>query len=111
MRISKSGKRAVSPTCESASPGNGRFPRHANQQVRETGGFPDMPISKSGKRAVSLTCESASPGNRRFPRHANQQVQKTTRIQKNLDANPEKSGFCGKPSPPAHVRFFLKPFI
>src|SRR5437667_4679884 len=29
----------------------------------------------------------------------------------NLDANPEKSGFCGKSSTPAHVRFFPKPFI
>jgi len=24
---------------------------------------------------------------------------------------PEKSGFCGKSSTPAHVRFFPKPFI
>src|SRR6266446_2870637 len=35
MRISKSGKLTVSLTCESASPGSRRFPRHANQQVRE----------------------------------------------------------------------------
>src|ERR1700704_3452851 len=56
-----------------------------------------MRISKSGKLTVSLTCESASPGSRCF--------------QKNLDANPEKSGFCGKSSTPAHVRFFPKPFI
>src|SRR5467141_300616 len=56
-----------------------------------------MRISKSGKLTVSLTCESASPGSRCF--------------QKSLDANPEKSGFCGKSSTPAHVRFFLKPFI
>src|SRR5882724_5796718 len=54
-------------------------------------------LSKSGKLMVSLTCESASPGSRCF--------------QKNLDANPEKSGFCGKSSTPAHVRFFPKPFI
>src|SRR5712671_6260975 len=97
MRISKSGKLTVSLTCESASPGSRRFPRHANQQVREADGFPDMRISKSGKLTVSLTCESASPGSRCF--------------QKNLDANPEKSGFCGKSSTPAHVRFFPKPFI
>src|SRR6266436_1635156 len=70
---------------------------HAHRQVREADGFPDMRISKSGKPAVSLTCESASPG--------------STCFQKNLDANPEKSGFCGKPSTPAHVRFFPKPFI
>src|SRR6266850_1821969 len=56
-----------------------------------------MRISKSGKLTVSLTCESASPGSWCF--------------QKNLDANPEKSGFCGKSSTPAHVRFFPKPFI
>src|SRR5947209_16846374 len=56
-----------------------------------------MRIGKSGKPATSPTCQSASPGSRCF--------------QKNLDANPEKSGFCGKPSTPAHVRFFLKPFI
>src|SRR5712664_4759653 len=56
-----------------------------------------MRISKSGKLMVSLTCESASPGSCCF--------------QKNLDANPEKSGFCGKSSTPAHVRFFPKPFI
>src|SRR6266446_4991882 len=79
MRISKSGKLTVSPTCESASQGSCRFPRHANQQVREADGFPDMRISKSGKQV--------------FP--------------ENLDANPEKSGFCGKSSTPAHVRFFL----
>src|SRR5882672_3237281 len=95
--LSKSGKLMVSLTCESASPGSCRFPRHANQQVREADGFPDMRISKSGKLTVSLTCESASPGSRCF--------------QKNLDANPEKSGFCGKSSTPAHVRFFPKPFI
>src|SRR6266850_8316439 len=76
MRIVKSGKLTVSLTCESASPGSGRFPRHANQQVREADGFPDMPISKSGKQVF-----------------------------------PEKSGFCGKSSTPAHVRFFSKPFI
>src|SRR5467141_126651 len=63
----------------------------------EADGFPDMRISKSGKLTVSLTCESARPGSRCF--------------QKNLDANPEKSGFCGKSSTPAHVRFFPKPFI
>jgi len=56
-----------------------------------------MRISKSGKLMVSLTCESASPRSWCF--------------QKNLDANPEKSGFCGKSSTPAHVRFFPKPFI
>src|SRR2546426_8561883 len=56
-----------------------------------------MRISKSGKLTVSPTCESASPGSRCF--------------QKNLDANPEESGFCGKSSTPAHVRFFPKPFI
>src|SRR3989442_2029539 len=56
-----------------------------------------MRISKSGKPATSPTCQSASPG--------------STCFQKNLDANPEKSGFCGKPSTPAHVRFFPKPFI
>src|SRR6266850_673548 len=56
-----------------------------------------MRISKSGKLTVSPTCQSASPGSPCF--------------QKNLDANPEKSGFCGKPSTPAHVRFFPKPFI
>src|SRR6266446_1773908 len=56
-----------------------------------------MRISKSGKLTVSLTCELARPGSRCF--------------QKNLDANPEKSGFCGKSSTPAHVRFFPKPFI
>ena len=66
-----------------ASPGSSRFPRHANQQVREADGFPDMRISKSGKQV--------------FP--------------ENLDANPEKSGFCGKSRTPAHVRFFPKPFI
>ena len=49
------------------------------QQVREADGFPDMRISTSGKQV--------------FP--------------ENLDANPEKSGFCGKSSTPAHVRFFL----
>src|SRR3989454_7851155 len=78
MRISKSGKLTVSLTCESASPGSRRFPRHANQQVREADGFPDMRISKSGKLTVSLTCESASPGSRCF--------------QKNLDSavNPER---------------------
>src|SRR5438067_2404971 len=56
-----------------------------------------MLISKSGKPAVSLTCQSASPGSPCF--------------QKDPDANPEKSGFSGKPSTPAHVRFFSKPFI
>src|SRR2546426_534023 len=56
-----------------------------------------MRISKSGKPATSPTCELARPGSRCF--------------QKNLDANPEKSGFCGKSSTPAHVRFFPKPFI
>src|SRR5438128_6174887 len=56
-----------------------------------------MRISKSGKLTVSLTCESASPGSWCF--------------QKNLDANREKSGFCGKSSTPAYVRFFPKPFI
>ena len=56
-----------------------------------------MRIVKSGKPATSPTCELARPGSRCF--------------QKNLDANPEKSGFCGKPSTPAHVRFFPKPFI
>src|SRR2546427_7340970 len=76
MRISKSGKLTVSLTCESASPGSCRFPGHANQQVREADGFPDMRISKSGKHVF-----------------------------------PEKSGFCGKSSTPAHVRFFPKPFI
>src|SRR6266481_6091747 len=49
------------------------------QQVREADGFPDMRISKSGKQV--------------FP--------------ENLDANPEKSGFCGKSSTPAHVDSFL----
>src|SRR6267378_1452289 len=56
-----------------------------------------MRIVKSGKPATSPTCELARPGSRCF--------------QKNLDANPEKSGFCGKSSTPAHVRFFPKPFI
>src|SRR6267143_6124460 len=46
-----------------------------------------MRISKSGKLTVSLTCELARPGSGCF--------------QKNLDANPEKSGFCGKSSTPA----------
>src|SRR5437899_3141987 len=77
--------------------GSSRILSLANLQVREGDGFPDMRISKSGKLTVSLTCESASPGSRCF--------------QKNLDANPEKSGFCGKSSTPAHVRFFPKPFI
>src|SRR2546428_53916 len=54
-------------------------------------------LSKAGKPAASPTCQSASPG--------------STCFQKNLDANPEKSGFCGKSSTPAHVRFFPKPFI
>src|SRR5438128_2384308 len=72
---------------------------HANQQVREADGFPDMRISKSGKLTVSLTCESASPGSRRLPRHANQQVREERvsrkiwmRIQKNLDSavNPAR---------------------
>src|SRR6266481_7137955 len=56
-----------------------------------------MRISKSGKLTVSPTCELARPGSRCF--------------QKNLDSNPEKSGFCGKSSTPAHVRFLPKPFI
>src|SRR6266478_6547407 len=37
MRISKSGKLTVSLTCESASPGSWRLPRHASQHVREAG--------------------------------------------------------------------------
>src|SRR6266403_6138647 len=37
MRISESGKLTVSLTCESASPGSRRLPRHANQHVREAG--------------------------------------------------------------------------
>src|SRR5882672_329813 len=49
--------------------------------------------SPGGRRST----DSASPGSRCF--------------QKNLDANPEKSGFCGKSSMPAHIRFFPKPFI
>src|SRR6266481_3842689 len=74
MRISKSGKLTVSLTCESASPGSRRFPRHANQQVREADGFPDMRISKSGKLTVSLTCESASPGSRCFRKNLDSAV-------------------------------------
>src|SRR2546426_294198 len=34
---------------EPASPGSRRLPRHANQQVREAGGFRDMRTGKSGK--------------------------------------------------------------
>src|SRR5882762_4978101 len=80
-----------------ASPGSSRFPRHANQQVREADGFPDMRISKSGKLTVSPDMRISKSGKQVFP--------------ENLDANPEKSGFCGKSSTPAHVRFFPKPFI
>src|SRR6266478_1925452 len=72
--LSKSGKLTVSPTCESASPGSWRFPRHANQQVREADGFPDMRISKSGKLTVSLTCESASQGSRCFQKNLDSAV-------------------------------------
>src|SRR2546427_2564566 len=99
MRMSESWKVTVPLTWELASPGSSRFPRHANQQVREADGFPDMRISKSGKLTVSLTCESASPGSRRLPRHANQQVREARvsrkiwmRIQKNLDSavNPAR---------------------
>src|SRR6266850_489782 len=57
-----------------ASPGSSRFPRHANQQVREADGFPDMRISKSGKLTVSLTCESASPGSGCFRKNLDSAV-------------------------------------
>src|SRR6267142_6008123 len=55
MRTSKSGKPAASATCEPASPGSRRLPRHANQQVREADDFREMLISKSGKPATSAT--------------------------------------------------------
>jgi len=61
-----------------------RIPRDADQQVQEDGFFREMRTSKSGKMASSPRCGSAIPG--------------SAHIQKNLDANPEKSGFCRNPA-------------
>src|SRR5882672_869339 len=102
MRTSKSGKLAASVTFEPASPGSRRLRRHANQQVREAGGFRDMRTSKSGKPAASVTCEPASPGSRRLRRHANQQVREAGDFREMLISK------SGKPATSAtHFRLIL----